>query len=231
MRYECLLFDADRTILDYDAAEEQALAAALAELGVQATKEHIHAYREINARVWEAYERREISQWELGERRFSELFARCGVKGDAGLFGERYLELLSEGAQLITGARALLGTLHGKVRMVLVTNGIAAVQLSRLGRSDLEEYFDALVISGELDVAKPDPRIFSIALQRAGSPPHERVLMIGDSLSSDILGAVRVGLDSCWLNPRGEENPFPFSPTYEIRALSELLAIVDLDAQ
>jgi len=226
MRYDCVLFDADGTLLDYEAGEARALARTLASLGVEPDPTHLAAYREINARVWERFERREITQGEIGRERFGELLARLGIRADPEALGERYLGFLGEEAELIDGAREALRALRGRVKLALVTNGLGPVQRARLARSGLDALLDAVVISGELTVAKPDPRIFALALDGAGGVPPHRALMVGDSLASDVLGAIQAGLASCWFNPRGEANPFPFSPTYEIRSLAELPGIV-----
>lgn len=225
-RYECVLLDADGTLLDYEAAERRALGEALATVGVRATAQHIAAYREINARVWERFERREIQQSDLGKERFGELLARLGVRADPAALGECYLGFLACEAALIDGAREVLEALRGRTALAMVTNGLGPVQRSRLAHSRLDALLDAVVISGELPMAKPDPRIFAIALEQAGGVPPDRALMVGDSLTSDIFGAIRSGLDSCWFNPRGDTNPHPFFPTYEIASLLELIPIV-----
>lgn len=225
-RYDCVLFDADGTLLDYEAGEARALARALAVIGIEPCPAHLAAYREINARVWERFERREITQREIGRERFGELLARFGIRGDPEAVGERYLEFLGEEAKLIDGAREALHALRGRVTLALVTNGLGAVQRARLARSGIDTLLDAVVISGDLPIAKPDPRIFALALERAGGVPPHRAIMVGDNLASDVLGAIQAGLASCWFNPRGEANPFPFFPTYEIRSLAELPGIV-----
>ncbi len=226
MWYDCVLLDADGTLLDYDAAEEAALTGAFSAWGMEFSDAYLRAYRAINARVWEAYERRDIDQRQLGTRRFGELFAQFGVRGDPEAFGELYLERLGQEAQLIPGSLELLEALHGHIVLVLLTNGIGSVQRARLAASRLDSYFNALVISGELDVAKPDPRIFAVALERVGNPPPGRVLMVGDNLRSDIGGAHQAGLASCWFNAQGASNPHPYTPTYEIRSLDELKGIL-----
>ncbi len=225
-RYECVLFDADGTLLDYEAGEARALARALESIGTLPEPAHLAAYREINARVWARFERREIAVGDIGRERFGELLARFGIQADPVALGGSYLRFLGEEAGLIDGAREALGALRGRVKLALVTNGLGPVQRARLARSGLDALFDAVVISGELPVAKPDPRLFALALERVGGVPPHRALMVGDNLATDVLGAVQAGLASCWFNPRGEANPFPFSPTYEIRSLAELPGIV-----
>ena len=111
-------------------------------------------------------------------------------------------------------------------RSVVVTNGIKEVQRSRIGRSPLEPYFSDLVISEEAGSSKPSPAIFEHACARLGFHDKDRMIMVGDSLSSDIRGGVNFGIDTCWFNPGSKANDSGLRPTYEIRELSELRTIL-----
>ena len=108
----------------------------------------------------------------------------------------------------------------------LVTNGLSDVQRSRLARSPLKPFIRDIVVSQDVGAAKPDPRMFLAALERAGNPDPRDVLMLGDSLSSDICGANSAGIDSCYLNPANAENTSGVQPTYEIHALREADALL-----
>ena len=110
--------------------------------------------------------------------------------------------------------------------LALITNGIPDVQRPRIRRSGLDRLFPVVVISGEEGVAKPAPEIFDIALERMGDPAPEEVLLVGDSLSSDVRGGVDYGLDTCWYNPTALERGEGPEPRYEIRRLHELREIV-----
>jgi FMN phosphatase YigB (HAD superfamily) len=110
----------------------------------------------------------------------------------------------------------------------VITNGIARVQHRRLARSGLTDFFAAIVISGEVGIAKPDRRIFDETLTRLGNPARERVLMVGDSLTSDIRGAVDSRIDACWLRPaQAATAASDHGARYEIEHLDEILSIVD----
>ncbi len=111
--------------------------------------------------------------------------------------------------------------------MLLITNGLAEVQVPRFAASSIRDCFAEIVISGEIGLAKPDPAIFDFAFERIGRPAKERVLMIGDNLGSDILGGANYGLDTCWYNPSGTLNGHGVEPTYEIRELQSILGIVE----
>jgi 2-haloacid dehalogenase len=226
LRYDWLLIDADGTLFDYDRAEAAALRAALAEAGIDFVPEHLVAYRAINARMWEAFERGDLARGELRRARFEELSELFSLGLEPGEFGRRYLARLAEGADLIDGARDLVARLHGRVGMVLLTNGFAEVQRPRVAASGIGHLFDHVVISGEVGVAKPAAGIFDLAFERMGSPRKERVLIVGDGLGSDIRGGIDYGIDTCWYNPAGDAVAAP-RPRYEIRSLMDLLSIVE----
>lgn len=226
MRYDWILFDADGTLFDYDQAEACALEQAFQQAGLAYRAGCAEAYRRINARIWQEFEQGKITQALLRTRRFDLLFAELGIQADAAAFSARYLKNLAAGTQLIRGAEALLRSLHGRVGLALVTNGLAEVQRPRLAASTLAGYFTSVVISEEVGSAKPDPRIFEIALAQMGSPSRKRVLVVGDSLSSDILGGNRAGFDTCWYNPVAAPPRADIPARFEIRRLEEVQAIL-----
>ncbi len=222
MNYTWLLFDADGTLFDYDAAESKALAAAFAEAGFPYSAHSVATYRAINDRAWAAFERGELTQPQLHLLRFQQTLAALGLQADAKTFADSYLTHLSRAADLIEGALDVVRHLAGKHALYLITNGIPRVQHGRLARSPLGPYFQGMVISGEVGSAKPHAPIFDAAFEGMGSPAKEEVLIIGDSLSSDIRGGVRYGIDTCWYNPGGRPAPQDLPITYTIQSLDEL---------
>jgi 2-haloacid dehalogenase len=110
--------------------------------------------------------------------------------------------------------------------MMIITNGLADVQRPRFARSAIGDCFADLVISEEVGAAKPHNRIFDIAFEKMQFPKQDEVLIIGDSLSSDIEGGNNYGIDTCWFNPQREPGNEEVEPTYEITALGELLGLV-----
>jgi len=117
---------------------------------------------------------------------------------------------LALGAQLIDGAEAVLRALAPTHRFAIITNGLKAVQRSRLAHSPLRDYFVDVIISEEIGAAKPHAAFFETTMARLGHPPKREVLVVGDSLSSDMLGGANFGLDTCWYNPDGAPRPVPF---------------------
>ncbi len=224
MKYTWLLFDADGTLFDYDRAEVVALQRTFEQMGDGFEPGYVRAYRRINADLWRAYERGEIDQVRLRTERFARLSAALGLDLDAAQFSDRYLQHLGQATYLIPGAEEVLAALHGKVGLGLITNGIADVQRSRLGRSTIGGYLSPWIISEEVGVAKPDRAIFEIAFEKMGQPRKEEVLIIGDSLTSDMQGGRNFGIDTCWFNPAGKRRLSPVR--YEIHDLREIPDLV-----
>ena len=222
-KYKGIFFDADDTLFDYPHAERAALRACLREfrlrvkLGIL-----IDSYRRHNLELWQAFERGETDQAALRVERFSRVAAEFGISG---LPLERisafYLEALSRQPQLMPGALATVRALAKKFPLALVTNGIAMVQRRRFAASPITAYFQAVVISEEVGVAKPDPRIFAPALEKIGVAAGE-VLYVGDSVTSDMAAARNAGMDFCWFNPAGTPVPAGYAPAFIIAAIKEL---------
>jgi 2-haloacid dehalogenase len=224
-KYRWILFDADGTLFDYDRAEATALEETFRQFGCPFEPEYVGAYRQINSQIWRAFEQGRITQERLRTRRFEQLFQVAGANLDPALFSATYLELLAAQTELLDGAEAIVRALYGRVDLALITNGLMDVQRPRLARSALNGYFGAVIISEEVGSAKPHPEIFETAFARMGHPRKEAVLMVGDSLSSDIRGGLAYGLDTCWYNPAGQPHPVDLAITYEISRLDELLEI------
>lgn len=111
--------------------------------------------------------------------------------------------------------------------MGIITNGFQALQQKRLENTQTAAFFEWVVVSEIVGVAKPDPAIFEYALAQMGEPvERSRILMVGDTLASDILGANQAGIDSCWFNPHQQPNTTDIRPTFEIHAMRDLLNII-----
>jgi len=222
--YQWLLFDADGTLFDYDRAEAAALRQAFQRNGDPFDPGHLATYRRINQNLWETLEQGLITPDTLKVRRFELLFEAIGLARSPADFAAVYLECLAECSELIDGACAMLDALRPKYRMAILTNGLQAVQRSRLARSAIREHISELVISEEVGSAKPAKEFFDAAFARLGGPSKREVLMIGDNWISDIQGAARYELDTCWFNPRRQLRPDKPRITREIASLHEMPA-------
>ncbi len=228
-RYELVLLDADGTLFDYDRTEARALELSFAGAGIEYRKEdHLPRYREVNDRIWKEFENGLISASDLRTERFRRFFELVGIETDCAAFGRAYVANLAESGFLFPEAEPLLERLAPRFKLGMVTNGLKEVQRKRFAMTPVERYLSCIVVSDEVGVQKPGPGIFEHALEAAGHSDKSTVIMVGDSLSSDIRGGEAFGIDTCWFNPSGKPNDSAAKPTYEIRSLSELPAVLGL---
>ena len=225
--YPWLFFDADGTLFDYNRAEATALQKSFALQNFPFNHAYLDTYREINHGLWQALERQEIKQDVLRLRRFELLLEALQLSGSPDQFSTTYVEQLGLCTDLIDGAYAVLQTLHKTCQIAIVTNGLQAVQRSRFEHSTIREFVTELIISEEIGAAKPGRAFFEAAFTMIGQPPKSDVLIIGDSLSSDIQGGVDYSIDTCWYNPSSEPRAENLPITYEIRHLKELLELLE----
>jgi 2-haloacid dehalogenase len=229
--YPWLFFDADGTLFDYNRAEATAFRKAFEYLPFHFEDGYLDVYQKINRELWKALERHEITPAVLRVRRFELLLEALQLSGSADDLNIAYVEQLGLCTDLIDGACEVLQTLSESSRIAIVTNGLEAVQRSRLRRSSIYPFITELIISEEVGAAKPHPAFFDAAFSQIAArnerPPKSDVLIIGDSLSSDMQGGVEYGIDTCWYNPAKERKPESLPITYEIEHLSELLEIIE----
>jgi 2-haloacid dehalogenase len=225
--YPWLFFDADGTLFDYNRAEAIAFRKAFEILEFQFEDSYLDTYQKINRELWKALERHEVTPAVLRLRRFELLLESLQLTGSADELNVAYVEQLGLCTDLIDGAYELLETLSRTSRIAIVTNGLEAVQRSRLMHSSIYPFITHLIISEEVGAAKPHPAFFDAAFARTGQPARSEVLIIGDSLTSDIQGGVNYGIDTCWYNPAGEPKPEALPIRYELRSLRELLEVVE----
>jgi putative hydrolase of the HAD superfamily len=221
-----LIFDADGTLFDFQLGETTALRSTLQEHEIVYSSRLHGVYKNISADLWKRFEGGEIDLKHLRVERFERLFDELEIDVDPEPFNDDFMRDLGCQTQLLPGADSLIRRLSSRFRLMLATNGIAIVQRSRFNRSSIRQYFDDVVISDEIGVAKPQPAYMQEVFSRMGQPPKSEVLMIGDSLSSDIAGGVGFGVDTCWFNPNGTALDGGPQPTYTIADLSEIDAIV-----
>lgn len=226
--YEAIFLDADGTIFDYDQGEEYALARTFQEAGLEGDPvQLLELYREVNSRIWREFEAGRISAEKLKSERFRRFLDRLGVEGDPVNLSSTYLDYLSQATFLLPGAREVLEKLQPHYPLILLTNGLSRVQRRRVEGAGLGEFFQELIISEELGVAKPDPAIFEQARQAVGQPTRSRILMVGDSLESDIRGGLEAGLQVCWLREDSSCDPGSLKPHYIIDDIKQLPPILE----
>lgn len=139
---------------------------------------------------------------------------------------ERYEYKLADGFHVMKGAEETLAKLQGVCDLYLTTNGVARTQYKRMRGSGLDKYFKKLFVSEVIGYSKPQYEFFDACFTQTGEKDKSNVLVVGDSLPSDVRGANVFGVDSCWYNPEGKINDRGVVPTYEIRDLSQIFDVI-----
>jgi len=220
------LADADNTLFDFPAGERLALGETFQAFGLPTTQAAFAAYHHINEALWRKLERGQISPDKLRVQRFAEFLDVLGESRDATEIAESFIHVLGKQAIMLPGAEQAVRRWTSRVPVVIVTNGIAAVQRARIAHSPVADCFAALIISEEVGVAKPHRRMVDAALDAIGCGDPRRALLLGDSLEADIGAAVNAGIDSCWFNPEQSPNPTSFVPTHIVASLDEVDALL-----
>ena len=227
-RFDILLWDVDGTLLDFIAAEKAAVQTLFREFGLgECTDEMVERYSRINKEYWERLERGELSKPEILVRRFADFFASEGLDASkTPEFNEQYQVRLGDTVVFCDDSYELLSSLRGRVKQYAVSNGTVVAQTRKLRRSGFDRLLDGVFLSEELGYEKPATEFFDRVFAAIGEPDRERVLIVGDSLTSDITGGNRAGIRTCWYNPKGEPNLTAAHADYEIRDLHGILDII-----
>lgn len=257
-----ILWDIDGTLLNFKEAEKAAIRSCFSifHLG-ECTDEMIERYSSINERYWKRLERGEISKQEVLEGRFREFFQteHSSGKWQSGCLSElrgedsremtenELIEAFNAEYQVRLGdticfndnGLELVKRLKGTVKQYAVTNGTHVAQKRKLEKSGLNELLDGAFISDEIGIEKPNVGFFQHVLEQIGEYEKDQVMIVGDSLTSDIRGGNNAGIVCCWYRPedsqdspgdcgqQGEVDSGGLSIDYEIQNLQEIEALLE----
>lgn len=227
MKYTTLLFDADNTLFDFDAAEAGSLRKVCDTLGVEMDRQVFNLYHHINKKCWSDFEKGKLPQEEIQFTRFSRFLKRLESEVDPIEIGDLYLSGLAKSKTLIEGAVEMLDRLKAmNFELVVITNGLKQVQRAHFKHTNLTDYFSEIIVSDEIGVSKPHKEFFDYTFEKIVQKDKSKVLIVGDGLSSDIKGGMNYGVDTLWFNKRGIELPKGFKPTYRMDRLEEIFGIL-----
>ena len=224
---EFLFLDLDDTILDFHKAERIALSKTLRQFGVEPTEEVLALYHKINLWHWEQLEKGKLTRDEVQVGRFAALFRELGVSADAVQCTRSYEGNLAVGHYFLPGAEESVANLSQKYRLFLASNGTASVQAGRLTSANLYRFFETVFVSQELGFNKPAKEFFDACFARIPDFDPAMAMIVGDSLTSDILGGRNAGLRTCWFNRAGRPPRPDIVPDFEIHRLEELPDILE----
>lgn len=226
-QYSILLLDADDTVFDFEAAERIAFFQTMQTFQIEADDVMYRTYSEINDRHWKALERGELTRAQVLRGRYACFLKTYNLNADPDAVNRCYLENLSRCAILFDDSVEALRQLKVGRRIYFVTNGNAMVQRGRFAGSPVMEFIDDYFISGEIGYEKPDIRYFQAVFAKIPDFDPEKTLLAGDSATSDLTGAIRAGLDCCYVDRRGKQLPPDITPNYHVKNLMDLARLLD----
>lgn len=226
-KFTTILWDVDGTLLDFTYSQRYAITKCFRTIGREITEEQIKRYSQINDDYWKRLELGEITKEQLLTGRFATLFEEYEIRNvDLEDFMREYQEALGSVFSYIDDSLTICRALQGKVYQYVITNGVTSTQRNKLKLSGLAETMNALFISEQIGMPKPGREFFDYCLEHIEEKDKARILIVGDSLSSDIKGGVLAGIPTCWYRPEGTANPTPYRPDYEISDLHMLYDII-----
>lgn len=224
-KYTSLLFDIDNTLLDFFAAEKSAVSYVLKAEGLPFDDETVSLYSAINQSYWERFERGEIPKSDIFEGRFKTLLSEIKREGDPAKISKDYCARLSCEHQKVDGADEILICLKERgYKLYAATNGLSSTQYRRIEESGLKKYFDGIFVSEDAGHQKPEKEYYDYVISKIEEKDRRKMLIIGDSMSSDILGGKNAEIDTCWFNFAGTKKLY--EPDYQINSLEELKNIL-----
>lgn len=219
-----ILWDVDGTLLDFAAAEKAAIQRLFIEFGLgECTDDMVARYAAINDGYWKRLERGEITKREVLIGRFREFFTELGIDPDLSeAFNARYQHALGDTVVYRDDSLNLVKSLHGMVKQYVVSNGTIIAQTRKLERSGIGRWMDGVFLSEELGAEKPSPRFFEKVFAALPGVSRSDMLIVGDSLTSDMKGGLDAGIPTCWYNPNRLPRPADMAIDYEIQNLQQI---------
>lgn len=223
-----LLWDIDGTLLNFHASEKYAMKDCFKAYNLGDFTDDMHkCYATINKKYWEALEKGELTKPQVLVGRFIEFFEHEGIIcSDVEGFNKMFQLSLGDHVFFNYNADTLVQQLKQNYKQYAVTNGTFTAQQKKLETSKLKYMLDDVFISDLLGVEKPNIEFFDKVFETIGNYDKDEVLIIGDSLTSDIKGGNNAGILTCFYDPKKTNNFKGLKVDYHITNLQELLNIL-----
>lgn len=233
-QYSSILFDLDDTLIDNDESMKHAIFEIYDRLGIPCNEETFSYWKKYDIDYWTNWENGliEIPDWASSQHmridylrsyRFASFFRDFNITyEEAEKMNRLYSNLLAKNVVPIDGAIDLVENLSSRYELIISTNGDKQAAFAKLKAINIYSHFNMIIASGECGFSKPMPGFYHYTISRMKNKDRYKMLIIGDSLKTDVLGGVINGIDTCWFNPLKKENTSGLEPTYEIHYLRQL---------
>ncbi len=223
---KAVLLDVDNTLMDFNACAEQSLVNTFKEYNLKFSEEYHKIFFAENDKLWLELEKGTIDKEYLHKVRFEIIFGKLGIHADAIAFDKSYMHNLSLSNCLIDGAIDLLEYLKKKYVLCIASNGTAYVQKGRLKITGIDRYIEKMFISDNIGFPKPSPKFFDYCMSDLEDISKDEIVMIGDSISADISGAINYGIKTIWFDYYNSHSCGEYKPDYTVTSLSEIKKIL-----
>lgn len=224
--YTHILFDLDDTLMDFQKCQYHSFKYVLSQYNISFTPQVYSCYKKINHELWQLFNMEKISKKEVENNRFTYFFKSIGKNINGEQANKIYQSHLENQTWLTPYAYDLCRELYKSYSLYIVTNGVGRTQLNRFNLSEINKFFKGIFISDEIGYAKPNKMFFDSVCREIGYTDKQKILLVGDSIDSDIRGANNFGIDCCWFNPNGFNTNENLEIKYVIKDLRELLKIL-----
>lgn len=228
-KYTTILLDMDNTVFDFDEDEKSSLIKTFTQYNIPATPETLSGYSKINDALWKKFEKGEITKEDIKNTRFKEFLEQFSLTCNASPreINDCYAEHLAHSGHLIEGAFELCTKLkENGYKLYIVTNGIERTQKFRIKKPKLDTIIDGIFISESIGFQKPMQEFFSFVFENIEEKDKSKMVLVGDSLTSDIKGALQSGIDCIWYNRKNSVNNITGQPTYEVKSIDGIEQIL-----
>ena len=220
MKYNTILLDFDDTLVDFYDAEDKAFHNMAKHYHHYPTAEDFQFFKQINQAHWEAFQKNKLTKDEVLSHRFIEV---DGKQADV-TFRD---ELAKAPIKHFDSTLETIDRLAQNNKLYIVTNGVTDTQKRRIAQLQFKDIFDGVFISEETGYQKPMIEFFDYVFEKIGKDKRKSTIIVGDSLTSDVLGGKNAGIATCWFNVRNKKNNSGINPDYEIKSLRELVDLIE----
>lgn len=226
MTVKAVLIDIDNTILDFDKCADSAIKQCAEHFRITLPGNYYDVFSECNDKLWHLLEEGIITKQDIYDRRWVEIFNRLGITADGKAFDDMFREIIRDIAIPVEGAGELLRYLSEKYPVYCASNASRERQEHRIRKSGFDKFISGIFTSEDIGFQKPAKEFFFACTNALYPVKPSEIVMIGDSVNADIIGAKAFGLKAIWFNKKNEEYESYNFTDFNVHTLKEIEDII-----